>query len=402
MSTINRQFDRLCRWIVDNGGAANGLSLSYCPGFKDCRTVIADKQFQAGEVMISIPQKLWIKGDHHILASLTISPTSKKIMHFIIEHRDPASFYRPYLDMLPPLSSFDNHPINALPIMRYMWHNISPAFVSMLDKLIDRRELIIEELSPFSVSRAEIIYTFFILITRAWDNFIPLADMFQHNDYANIGHVEGNIVGSSSSSSSSDNSDNSDNSFFIIKAHRPYQLGDEMFDNYGHKDNVALLSMYNFTTNPGVMPCSFTLQTPYLEDERLYILSRCPTETPMITIAGMNKILIYLLYLATLTKQEIEELKRDNGEYYRHVLDNTAKSLKLSSAISVDHRAAVINTGRDFIDNVASTICLSAKKCKKYKRSYKDRVSQLLLTAIVNQHKMITKCRKQLARLARV
>lgn len=109
----NKSGDRLknmpafLKWVTQNGGITDNIEVTEFPGLG--LGLKALKGFRKDDAMITIPRKLFMSLDNPellaepYLTEIPFPPTInvKLVFWLIVEKLNPASFYKPYIDILP-------------------------------------------------------------------------------------------------------------------------------------------------------------------------------------------------------------------------------------------------------------------------------------------------------------
>ncbi len=145
MENIEIKFNNLCNWMSTNGGFVNP-KLSLING-KFGRTVIANQKIE-NEDIFTLPKNLVL---NHENCDLNIEGDQFKhrdltVISLLKEYYKPNSFWKDYLNLLPSLSEFKEHPLviyikgNFPTVSESIYNkvqNLNNEFTSLYDKLIE-------------------------------------------------------------------------------------------------------------------------------------------------------------------------------------------------------------------------------------------------------------------------
>ncbi|XP_046383194.1 actin-histidine N-methyltransferase [Ischnura elegans] len=108
---VNRSshFEEFVEWLVSNGAKVDGIKISEFPGYE--YGLIADKDFERGDLLLSIPRKLMLtveRAKESVLGSLLSSdavlqhmPNVALALTLLVEKFSSYSFWKPYINTLP-------------------------------------------------------------------------------------------------------------------------------------------------------------------------------------------------------------------------------------------------------------------------------------------------------------
>lgn len=226
-----KKWNRLIIWIKQNGGHVDNIIMD------NNRIIKTQRNIPINTEIIKIPNHLHINGKsshfHHDNMVSTMA-------HFITEYqKGKKSFFYPYISILP--KKFDDHPINFINNSNIRdFIKISTDFVYYIIELQKKYKYCQQELIKLGFHEKNMMYTFLLIQTRAWItndhiSLIPVIDLLQHkNENTCLGLIKDNN--------------------FIMSTNDEYKSGDQIYDSYGFKDDLMLLSQYNFISDDPILP----------------------------------------------------------------------------------------------------------------------------------------------------
>lgn len=241
------EYDNLIKWFKENGGYINDKLYIHYDEKTNNRTVKTKEDIQIGELLFTTPQEL-IFSPSLITSIPKISKKelekykedNLKLIVVLSYHLSigEKSKFKIFLDLLPKMEDFKNHPLNLYTEDQY--NKISEISEYYARKIKEYHQVINENyekikkynkvLPESEITFEKIKYYFLIVSTRDWDiGMVPFADMFQHKNSSNIFLQEVNLI----------NNYSNNNPYIIPK-------DEEVFINYGHKIDENLLLDYGF------------------------------------------------------------------------------------------------------------------------------------------------------------
>lgn len=241
------EYDNLIKWFKENGGYINDKLYIHYDEKTNNRTVKTKEDIQIGELLFTTPQEL-IFSPSLITSIPKISKKelekykedNLKLIVVLSYHLSigEKSKFKIFLDLLPKMEDFKNHPLNLYNEDQY--NKISEISEYYARKIKEYHQVINENyekikkynkvLPESEITFEKIKYYFLIVSTRDWDiGMVPFADMFQHKNSSNIFLQEVNLI----------NNYSNNNPYIIPK-------DEEVFINYGHKIDENLLLDYGF------------------------------------------------------------------------------------------------------------------------------------------------------------
>lgn len=241
------EYDNLIKWFKENGGYINDKLYIHYDEKTNNRTVKTKEDIQIGELLFTTPQEL-IFSPSLITSIPKISKKelekykedNLKLIVVLSYHLSigEKSKFKIFLDLLPKMEDFKNHPLNLYNEDQY--NKIAEISEYYARKIKEYHQVINENyekikkynkvLPESEITFEKIKYYFLIVSTRDWDiGMVPFADMFQHKNSSNIFLQEVNLI----------NNYSNNNPYIIPK-------DEEVFINYGHKIDENLLLDYGF------------------------------------------------------------------------------------------------------------------------------------------------------------
>lgn len=234
---INDKFNDLCEWIRKNGGYVHGITLRKCPGKE--RGIYATKRLAPNTKIFHVPKNLHLTyvGDDRFndVDDIRAALCGKLLLE--IRHQSE-SFWKPYLDTLPPIGAFSEHPVVCYDMEHKKWKKLCPMFRNMVKNVLNEIHGAYDQLRRVAdlekLTFNEVLYGMLLVRTRCWNKkMIPLADLFNHSTktpqavkFTSDGDAEYNM-----------------------KQKRTLK-GQQLFNRYAIKCNVPLLAQYGFIEYP--------------------------------------------------------------------------------------------------------------------------------------------------------
>ena len=271
-----------------------------------------------------------------------------KIIVALLHERDKkeCSFYSPYINTLPKINSFDDHPILLYFNDKHKFNilnKISPYFTQQMDYISNEISYIIElfflcnknfpifDSKFYSTEYLQqlVKWAFIIKKTRSWeDGLVPFNDFFNHHDNSAIKlekiTQEEKLI---------------NKNFYVFKADMQFKNikeNDEIFDNYGYYNSMILLIFFNFLQPTKVnhlsVPFDFS-QNSFLNKLLLKELEKCELSSNHILLSnnGPTKDLFKILRILSLSEKELLVYKDKKGDIYENIINskNEIKSVQL-------------------------------------------------------------------------
>jgi hypothetical protein len=241
------------------------------------------------------------------------------------------SFFYPYFSYLPSFSAFENHPMYIAyknPQILHSWKEISSLITSLTSKIVVLEKILIFFRTYFPLfTQDEIIYSYFIFMTRAWNKsgLVPFADLFQHS-YESSMFLETNP--------------NSGNPVFTTS--NDIQAGDILYDNYGVYDDSLLFFNFGFLEKPDQLskiPRYISLSVPKVDFDatlesqyKKLILDKMQMKDRkyFLTTLGLATNVLLIFRLIHINSEDIQhvDLKKETIGYNLITLDNDRRALR--------------------------------------------------------------------------
>lgn len=308
---IYQKWNRMVQWISQHGGIIDGITIN------DQRDIIATKNIDTDHQIMNIPSQLHINGKNFESLSCRMSATMAEL--FLELQKGEQSFYYPYLSILP--TNFNNHPFNIINNQNiHSYINLSQDFVYYIIQMKKKFKECFQQLQQLSYSdEQQLTYCFLLIQTRAWItedqvSLIPAIDLLKHRNFkSSLGLML--------------------DSRFIMSTKDTYQIGQEVFDNYGFKDNIMLLAQYNFLAENPILPVDL-FSTPSL-NEQLLKIRKYYQSFPCFTLDGPNQCLLDSFQLLNIDYHQTLLDSYNNLKDYTHLSyesDNLINSLRIALA----------------------------------------------------------------------
>jgi hypothetical protein len=333
--SIIEKFNILKKWCIDNNSYVNDkITIT---GNNDNRYIVSNGEILSNETIIEIHKNVCLTGELineliNIIPDLEnikdeLEDKHKLLLVLIYQHSiQEKSFFYPYLNILPSLEDFNQHPYI---LTRELLKNnidsnikqiIEPAihFYNLINNDIDKFTDLISKIDFFNnkniFSREIIIWGTLIIHTRAWafnGNYIlvPIMDLMQHS---NESKIINRLI----------------NNRYIMNSDVYYGYGDTIYDTYGTKTQIELYLIYGFQ-NQGDKIFKINLAIPehiknnhHTKDIKgeFYLLS-----------SGVQKQLLQFVRICNMDDKEINEFfEKHNYDYLAEMysLDNEVKAIR--------------------------------------------------------------------------
>jgi hypothetical protein len=251
MQNLEQKFSDLKNWIESNGGWINQkVTLTQTEWG---RSVIATDTIM-DEKIFTVPRHLTIKPENSgivIDESIFGDFRERVIVSLLFEYHKPNSFWTPYLNLLPSLGEFSNHP----QFLHYCgkFPKISESIYNMVDSSTTRLHDFIKKFKDYNdkinivpiCTDEEIIWAYFCVITRMWSEvgLVPFADLMQHSNQSSMGIIF------------------EEKDLFMKGS---FENGTQVYDNYCVDDDFTLFCNFGFVDNSQVC----VIPTMFLFEER--------------------------------------------------------------------------------------------------------------------------------------
>jgi len=244
---LDNKFTELKNWCIKNGSYIND-KISFNPNDKKLYT---NEIINPDEKILEIKQNCMMTGDK-ILELPFINKENSELFddveklilvlgyNFFIKEE---SFYKEYIEILPNMESFKNHPIY---IFRSMIKNSNYAtnddillllgsYTNTINEINDKLNLLYEKITNINciykkiLNKDILLYGFLLVKTRSLDNksLAPIVDLVSYSNKSNL------------------NLDIS-NGHYLFKSINEYQPNSIINYNYDKKSNLEFYFHYNF------------------------------------------------------------------------------------------------------------------------------------------------------------
>ncbi len=319
MENIEIKFNNLCNWISTNGGYVNP-KLSLING-KFGRTVIANQKIE-NEDIFTLPKSLVLNHENCNLNIEDNKFTHRDLTVILLlkEYYKPNSFWKDYLNLLPSLSEFKDHPLviyikgnfpNVSENVSIKIEKLHSEFVSLYDKFteLNNKNKIVE-----SFTRNELLWAFLATSTRMWTNIglVPFADLLQHSNSSNM------ILS------------DRDSSFFMMS--ESIGEGEEVFDNYALNDDLTLFTNFGFveSSDVAVISINFIFDETILDSLKSSILNRKKIAPINISSLGINQNLMRFIRINLIDEHDLKLINLSDDELGNSIisLENELRCLR--------------------------------------------------------------------------
>jgi hypothetical protein len=351
MENVEIKFNNLCNWMSTNGGFVNP-KLSLING-QFGRTVIANQKIE-NEDIFTLPKNLVL---NHENSNLNIegdkfSHRDLIVISLLKEYYKPNSFWKDYLNLLPSLREFKDHPLiiyikGNFPTVSenvlIKTKNLHNEFVSLYDKLteLNNQNKIVE-----SFTKEDLLWAFLTTSTRMWTGIglVPLADLLQHSNNSNM------IL-----------SDKDSNLFMMADS---IGEGEEVFDNYALNDDFTLFTNFGFveSSNITVISINFMFEETILDGLKSSILNRKKMAPMNISSLGINQNLMRFIRLNLIDESDLKLVNLSDEELGNSMisLENELRCLKKvknrSNYFLTENEVKFIQSDRDSLSDIEKQI----------------------------------------------
>lgn len=322
MQDIELKFKNICDWIIQNGGYVNP-KLKLIDTGSTGRAVITTEDIQ-NEDLFSVPKKIHLNPENCQLNLPNFQFKEQVVICLLRELFVENSFYLPYLELLPKLESFENHPIvlfmnGKFPrVSEFIYERAAANYQDFLNFYKNFMEFNkVNLLVPDSVKMQGILWAYLNVTTRMWSNvgLVPFADLLQHSNDSNVAL-------------------DSTDEYSKMKTTTIIKSGSIVYDNYLIQDDISLYLNFGFVDSSNLHYTSLNfrfdrkpgLLTNIIESE----LNRNTFNKIFISSEGINQILISFLRINMLNEKDIRNIDFDNPEYLKNIISisNELRCLK--------------------------------------------------------------------------
>jgi hypothetical protein len=319
MTNIDQKFLDLKNWIQSNGGFVNSKVDLINSQFG--RTVIATEDLQ-DERIFTLPQNLTLNCKNSgLIIDAEFTYRNLVMIALLYEYHKPNSFWAPYLNLLPHLKEFKNHPQylqatgNFPKVSEAMSISVETSFTAFTEfhkKLIEYnnksglfKEIIFEE----------VLWVYLCVITRMWSEvgLVPFADLLQHSNESPMAIVttpdDLSMTGS-------------------------FQSGDQVFDNYCVDDDLNLFLNFGFvdSTQTSILNMSFVFENQQNNIDFLIdgLINKSEIKKLILSSKGINQQLMKFLRLKFIDAVDLRMIDIDDAQLGDQAisLNNELKCLK--------------------------------------------------------------------------
>jgi histone-lysine N-methyltransferase SETD3 len=242
---VRETLRRLSSWLVEGGGQRLGVEVRE---LGDMRGLVATRAISSGSDVVRVPSSLLVTLEtaraqlaHRRALPADLALSSKHFLlalWLLVERRDPASAFRPYLDALP--ERFPACPLDAPPDERALLDgSLTGAMLDRLRAHLEADRAILAAAAPhLATARDDLIWAATCVLSRSFGVTIdgtyttvlaPFLDMVNHARGANTRLDY-----------------DADAHAFRLIAERAYPPGEEVCVDYGRRSNMYLLLHYGF------------------------------------------------------------------------------------------------------------------------------------------------------------
>jgi hypothetical protein len=244
---LDNKFTELKNWCIKNGSYIND-KISFNPNDKKLFT---NDIINSEEKILEIKQNCMITGDR-ILELPFMNKENSELFDdveklilvlcyniFIKEE----SFFKEYIEILPNMESFKNHPISILRSMikdpNYATNDdillVLGSYANTINEINDKLNLLYEKITNINciykkiLNKDVLLYGFLLVKTRSLDNkaLVPIIDLVSYSNKSNL-NLDIN------------------NEHYLFKSINEYQSNSIINYNYDKKSNLEFYFHYNF------------------------------------------------------------------------------------------------------------------------------------------------------------
>lgn len=332
------QFEDFLSWLQSHGvNKALKLDLEEFEGYG--RGLLAVEDIEAGEVLFSVPQSLAVSLSSSLalpaFASLSSSISgSQRLALRLLYEKYNSKDMQPWLDVFPPLTSFNHHPLlwdgeeelSILSTSPWTAKDLNVSHQSLLQlretcKNLSKQE---PELFPAEAcSEEETLSAFLLSLTQGsiiknstggLDYLIlPLANLMNHDDtgctlaIASVEDIFQDGIPTDPSIEFAEVAQQEPGFVYQVTATQAYKRGDQVFLNYGSKSASQFLVQYGFIPSRDQFKIAMTIATPSnnifdLTIQALQERVGCKRPEPFMMTFGKDAGLADLIFCMRLTE----------------------------------------------------------------------------------------------------
>lgn len=179
---MTEKFENLVKWIEDNGGYVD-KDLYLFVGENGDRCLKIKKPKLEKELLVVVPKECNISGKTWIETCLNLLSEFSK---------EEKSFYHPYIEMLPKMDMFKNHPFfkfeeNEFEIIKNIHFESGQRLINLYLNT-ELLKVVSSDLDIPVIYKTEkwLKYVLLLFNTRSWGNvgMIPIVDLIQHTQHS--------------------------------------------------------------------------------------------------------------------------------------------------------------------------------------------------------------------------
>jgi hypothetical protein len=240
---MKSKFNTLCKWVTNNGGHVSGVNLiCFNTGL---RGLAAAKRIQSNCNIFVIPHNLYLSPSTDNRLSAVQHADIALCGKLLLEISDTDSFWKPYIDILPPVESFSEHPIIKYDTENTHWNLLCPVFSEVIyhyKKIILTAHQLLSQIPELkNVTFDDVQYAMLLVFTRSFNGqLIPVADLLNHKINT---HTSVEINNTTCTYNTND---------------KCFLKGQQIFGRYMVTDNLQMLSRYGFIGTPSIIKLNNT------------------------------------------------------------------------------------------------------------------------------------------------
>ncbi len=317
---LQNKYQNLTNWLIQNGSYVNPKMGIRSEGTNG--NGMFAKETISNEDLFNISNACLLNYENSKIpySADEFDHRQKTTIALIYEMRNPSSFWKPYLELLPGFESFSNHPIFLS--TRSNFSRVSSLINFYIDRSHDEYKSFLEKFRTYTnrnnflidLSDDEFLYCYLLTISRMWTGIglIPIADLLQHS---NTSHI----------------SLNKNENFANMKSVDTISSGQSIYDNYLLNDDIMLFINFGFVDGSDLI----TIPMNFAFEEQPQVISKLISREfdnigkIYLTSDGINVNLMRYLRLNLLEMSDIDAIK-DQSEFGNQIitLGNEFKALK--------------------------------------------------------------------------
>lgn len=320
------KFDQLKEWIVSNGGFIHdGIGIDETNVGN--RVLIAKEEIPRDTLIFEIPRRLCVVRNDNLKVNPNFEKFEREIHLVSVLKQEfglgEKSFYYPYLNFLPSIEDFKDHPVyiaykNAEKLSEWRKICTFSGAVSIVMTNLKFVKLYFDKMMKVEFSEDELLYYYLLIITRTWGEvgFVPFADLFQSRQ---------------TSMMFLDKKDDTMNQ--ILTVDRDYKINDVIWINYGLFDDCLTYSSFAFVDdidNTESLPRSMRVilskegkQQGTLREFVKVELGKYKANNLFFNSGGVSKAIFEYLRIINLSQKEYETIPKNDieqGTYMKRII----------------------------------------------------------------------------------